>query len=166
MSGRIRHRSLLKSLVVGTTSGLLGTVAMTQFQNLWNQSSEKIKPDQNANAGSVQSEEDNEDSTMKVAGKIAQATGHRLSKPERKSAGLWVHYGFGAAVGGIFGLLKEIGPRRARRLNPVLAGAGYGTAVFLGAHEVAVPALKLSSSPFEEPVSDQVLEYLAHLIYG
>jgi uncharacterized membrane protein YagU involved in acid resistance len=57
-------------------------------------------------------------------------------------------------------------PKTVRQINPVLAGAAYGAAVFLTAHEIAVPALKLSSNPFKNPIPEQIAEFISHLIYG
>jgi uncharacterized membrane protein YagU involved in acid resistance len=48
----------------------------------------------------------------------------------------------------------------------VLAGAAFGTAVFVAAHEIAVPALRLSSNPLKEPIPEQIAEFVSHLIYG
>ena len=62
---------------------------------------------------------------------------------------------------------SEVARRQTvRRLNPVLAGAAFGTAVFVAAHEIAVPALKLSSNPLKEPIPEQIAEFVSHLIYG
>jgi uncharacterized membrane protein YagU involved in acid resistance len=107
-----------------------------------------------------------EDSTMKAAGKISREIGRPLSREERKKAGPWVHYAFGTAVGSVFGVAAEMKPETARRINPVFAGAVYGAAVFVAAHEIVVPALRLSSNPLKEPVPAQISEFLSHLIYG
>jgi hypothetical protein len=61
-------------------------------------------------------------------------------------------------------MIREMGPRSVRRMNPVLSGGTFGTAVFFGAHEVA--ALKLSSSPKDEPLADHVSHLISHMIYG
>lgn len=103
---------------------------------------------------------------MKAAGKISKEIGHSLSRQERKKAGPWVHYAFGTSVGAVFGLATELEPNSVRSINPVFAGAAYGTAVFLAAHEIALPALKLSSDPRKEPVPNQIAEFVSHLIYG
>ena len=150
---------------MGSLSGLVGTVLMTQFQNMWNKASQSAKPQQQEDK-SKQSEQEDEDSTMKTAGKIAEAAGHELSRDQRKKGGLWVHYGYGTIIGGIFGLIRESAPQSLRRVNPVLSGAGYGTAAFIGGHELAVPALKLSGNPLKVPPADQAAEFFAHLIYG
>jgi hypothetical protein len=84
-----RERHPFTGLIVGAISGFAGTVVMTQFQNIWNKFSEDIqKPrsEHDAKPG----EEQKEDSTMKVAGKISEEVGRPLSRDERKKAGPWV----------------------------------------------------------------------------
>jgi putative membrane protein len=164
MRSLYRKRNPLTGLIVGAISGLAGTVLMTQFQHAWNKISERIHP---STADETKpAKEQKEDSTMKAAGKISEESGHPLSREERKKAGPWVHYAFGTSVGAVFGLAAEAEPDSARRINPVFAGAAYGAIVFLAAHEIAVPALKLSSNPLKEPIQDQIAEFVSHLIYG
>jgi uncharacterized membrane protein YagU involved in acid resistance len=164
MASQRMRKSPIKGLIVGSLSGLVGTVLMTQFQILWKKTSEEVQPPKRK--AKAKRSEKKEDSTMKTAEKISNTAGYTLTRSERKKAGNWVHYSFGAAMGGIYGLVRETAPKPLRHMNPAISGAGYGTAVFLGAHEIAVPAFKLGSNPLKEPVPDQVSEYLAHLIYG
>ena len=42
----------------------------------------------------------------------------------------------------------------------------FGTAVWLGADEVAVPAFRLSKPPTEYPVSVHAYAFMSHLVYG
>ena len=163
MRSRHQERHPLTGLIVGAISGLAGTVVMTQFQNVWNKISEDMQPRTEHEAKPA---EQKEDSTMKVAGKISEEIGRPLSREERKKAGPWVHYAFGTSAGAVFGLVAEVQPDSVRGINPMLVGAAYGAAVFLAAHEVAVPALKLSSNPLKEPIPDQIAEFVSHLIYG
>jgi uncharacterized membrane protein YagU involved in acid resistance len=160
------QRSPVKGLILGSLSGLVGTILMTQFQILWKKASEQIPARKHNKPEGKEFEEEKEDSTMKTAEKISEAVGYRLSHAEKKKAGDWAHYSFGAAMGGIFGLLKETGPQSLRRLNPAIWGASYGSVIFVSAHEIVVPALKLGSNPLTEPLPDQVSEYFAHIIYG
>jgi putative membrane protein len=165
MRSRYHKRHPLEGLIVGAMSGLAGTVVMTQFQNVWNKISEKIqKPGTEDKA--KHAEEHKEDSTMKAAGKISEKIGHPLSREKRKKAGPLVHYAFGTSVGAVFGLAREVEPDSVHGMNPVFAGAAYGAAVFLAAHEIAVPALKLSSNPLKKPIQNQIAEFASHLIYG
>ena len=165
MRSRSRRKSPLRGMLAGSLSGLLGTILMTQFQLLWKKGAKELSPPKPKPQEEEKGKE-KEDSTIQTAKKISKAAGHDLSDAEKKRAGNIVHYSFGAAVGGIYGVLTETAPRRFRRMNPTVLGIGYGTAVFLGAHELAVPALNLGSNPLKEPVPDQISEYLAHLVYG
>ena len=166
MARRRMHKSPIKGVIVGSISGLAGTVLMTQFMSLWKKAAAETESRKKDTSQSKKKEEEREDSTIKTADKLAKAAGYELGKTEKKKAGNWVHYGFGIAMGAAYGLLKETAPRSVRRMNPGLSGASYGSLVFLGAHEIAVPALKLGSNPLKEPVADQVSEYLAHIVYG
>ena len=51
-------------------------------------------------------------------------------------------------------------------LNPVLAGVGYGGAVFVGADEFAVPSLGLSQAADKAPVSSHFYGLASHTVYG
>src|SRR5882724_304298 len=106
---RSRHQEWppLTGLIVGAISGLAGTVVMTQFQSVWNKISEDMhKPRTQHEAKPA--EEQEEDSTMKAAGKISEEIGRPLSPEERKKAGPWVHYAFGTSVGAVFALAAEV----------------------------------------------------------
>lgn len=103
---------------------------------------------------------------MKAAGKIAEATGHHLSCEQKKKAGPVVHYGFGTAMGGLYGLAYEFARRDIRSLHPGVGGSGYGTALFVGADEVAVPAFGLSQSASEAPFSSHLYGWASHLVFG
>jgi putative membrane protein len=76
-------------------------------------------------------------------------------------AGPALHYGFGALTGAVYGALAELVPAVTWG-----AGAPFGTAVWLGADEVTVPALGLSGPPWESPPSVHARALGAHLVYG
>ncbi len=160
----MRKRKLWKGLVAGSAAGLAGTVAMTQFQNLWSKASEKLKNNgsEQSSSGNGSGQED-EDATMKAAGKIAEVAGYHLSKKQEKKAGPIVHYAFGAGMGALYGTVGEVGPRKLRR-HDLLSGAGLGGVLFIGADEIAVPALGLSKKPTEAPLSSHVYALVSHLV--
>ena len=169
MRHRYQKRRPLTGLIVGAISGLAGTVVMTQFQHVWNEISEEMhkpRPEDEAKLAEKKKEEQKEDSTMKAAGKISEEIGRPLSREERRKAGPWVHYAFGTSVGAVFGVAAEMEADSVRQINPVFAGVAYGAAVFLAVHEIAVPALKLSSNPLKEPIPNQIAEFASHLVYG
>lgn len=98
-----RQRSIGKDLIAGVVGGMVGTIVMTQFQNAWSEASNALK--QNGPRQELQGkkqrqrEHENEDATMKAAGKIAQIVAHQLSHDEKKKFGPVVHYGFGTTKG-------------------------------------------------------------------
>jgi uncharacterized membrane protein YagU involved in acid resistance len=104
-----------------------------------------------------------EDATMKAADAIVSTVtgGRHLSFEEKQKSGPIVHYAFGALMGGIYGALAEYSPA---------ARAGFGTAfagaLFAGADLIAVPALNLSWSASDAPVSSLATPFAAHLVYG
>lgn len=156
------RRELWKGALAGAAAGLAGTVAMTQFQNLWGMASKKLNA-KRSNGNSSQAE--GEDATMKVAGKVAEAGGYHLDKGQKKKGGSWVHYGFGTAMGAVYGGIVEMGPRNLRR-HAFLSGLGFGSALFAGADEVAVPYLGLSQKPSQTPLSSHLYGLASHVVYG
>ena len=109
-----------------------------------------------------QKQEQGEDSTQIVADAISHTfTGHHLSKQQKKVGGPIVHYAFGGLMGGVYGGIAEYSPHSRAGL-----GTLFGSALFLGADEVAVPALKLGKPPTQQPASDQIGHWAAHLVYG
>jgi putative membrane protein len=178
--------SVWKGLVAGLAGGIAATVVMTQFQNGWQKASKALQAEKNGGSGKSNSQtqnksrkqsqnqsqsqskngQENEDATMKAAGKVASLAGYHLSFEEKKKVSPVVHYGFGATMGALYGVLHEMAPKSFRSLNPVLAGVGYGSALFVGADEIAVPSLGLSESPKKAPVSAHVYGLASHAVYG
>ena len=162
----MRKQELWKGLVAGSAAGLAGAIAMTQFQNVWSKAAEKVKANGSGKSSDGSGEEtEKEDATMKVAGKGAELAGYSLSHEEKKKAAPIVHYGFGTAMGALYGTLAELGPREVRR-HPVLCGMGFGSMLFAGADEAVVPAVGLSRKLSEVPASSHIYALASHLVYG
>jgi hypothetical protein len=132
--------------------------AEKQYRLARHESKEAIERDQQQKAGEAAQQED---STEKVARNIAEAAGKDLTQQDKKKAGQAVHYAFGTLMGAIYGVTAELVPE-------VTTGGGtaYGTLLFLGAHEVAVPAFQLSPSASETPATDHLQHWAAHVVYG
>ena len=151
---------LWKGVVAGAAGGLAASWVMNQFQAAWGRAQSRMENERQRQ--SHQRESNGEDATMKTAGKLAHALLHRdLSLEEERKLGPVIHYAFGAGMGAIYGAVAEIAPRATFG-----AGLPYGTAVFLGADEVAVPALGLSKPPKEYPASTHLYGLASHLVYG
>ena len=160
-----RRCSMWHGVAAGLVGGLVASWTMNQFQLILSKSSEKLneksEKSQQKEKGDAQGD-NGEDATMKAADKVwAGITGSPLSKRAKKTAGPIVHYLFGSVMGGIYGATAEY-------LPAVTFGEGalFGTLLFVGADEVAVPALGLSKFPTEYPVSSHASALAAHLVYG
>src|SRR5436305_2082530 len=100
------------------------------------------------------------DATMKTADAIVNTVtgGRHLSLEGKQKGGPIVHYGFGALMGALYGAAAEYAPA---------ARAGFGTvfasALFTGADIIAVPALHLSGSSSDAPVSSLASPFSAHI---
>jgi len=142
--------SVATSVIAGAIGGLAGAWMMNQFQALMQVASKPEKTEQG------------DDATVKTADAIStQVFHHELAKDEKKWAGPAVHYAFGTLTGAIYGALAETVP--ATRIG---YGTAYGTAVWLGADEIGVPAFGLSKPPEKTPMSQHVQALTAHLVYG
>ncbi len=161
---------LWKGLVAGGVAGFAASLVMTGCQKVWSEASGVVK---NAHGGKNNNpevkeptREEGEDATIKAATRLFSLAGRNLSPEEKPKAGSVVHYLFGTTMGALYGAAIEYAPRQFRRFHPAFLGAGYGSALFVGAHEVAVPSLRLAGKPTEEPLSDHVREWALHLAYG
>jgi uncharacterized membrane protein YagU involved in acid resistance len=163
----------VRGLLTGAVAGIAATLIMDQFLKLtsagqkafekqlkladgeseWQIAHEQTQQEQQA--------AQQEGSTEKVARKIAEASGTQLDNDRKKTAGQSVHYTFGTLMGIVYGVSAELLPE-------VTTGAGtaFGTLLFLGADEVAVPALQLAPPATETPATDHLQHWAAHVVYG
>ena len=159
--------SAWKGLVAGAAAGFLGTIAMTQFQNAWRKLSENKQAGDggpNQSSSRARHSEQNENATMKAAGKLARLAGRELTREQKGTASPFIHYGFGTAMGALYGMAIEAAPRNVRRQRFPLVGGLFGSALFLGADEIAVPAAGLSQGA-PSPAT-HLYGWLSHLVYG
>jgi putative membrane protein len=164
---RRNERSAWKGLLAGAAGGLAGTIVMTQFQNAWQKAAEKKRSGDMRGAERrerARASEEKEDATMKAAGKLARAAGRELTQEQKKQASPWVHYGFGTAMGALWGMAMETSPRGVRAQRVPFFGSLFGSALFLGADEMAVPALGLAEA--SESPSSHLYGWASHLVYG
>ncbi len=165
--------SIFRGIVTGVAAGVAATLIMDQFQKL-NTAGQKAAEKQlklaqgespwqiaHEQAQSEQQAAQQEGSTEIVARKAAAATGNQLAKEDKKKAGQAVHYTFGTLMGVVYCVTAELLPE-------VTTGAGtaFGTLLFLGADEVAVPAFQLAPAPNKTPATDHLQHWAAHVVYG
>jgi putative membrane protein len=170
---RRNERSAWKGLVAGAAGGFVGTMVMTQFQNAWRKAEKRGFGDisgreeskrRQDRAQSKKESEESENATMKAAGKLARLAGRELTREQRGTASPYIHYGFGTAMGALYGMAMETSPRALRQQRVPFFGSAFGSALFLGADELAVPAAGLTESA-ERP-SEHLYGWLSHVVYG
>lgn len=163
---------IIKGAVAGALAGLAAGYVMVLFQKGWSKAEKSLKgkDERNLDKGVPehrehkpgQHEEQGDDATIKTASAISETFfDHRLTEKEKKAAGPAVHYGFAAAVGALYGGLSEV--TDVTRLG---FGSAFGAALFVGADEIAVPALGLSDMPQEVAISKHVYGLVSHLVYS
>ncbi len=148
-----------RSTAAGALGGLAASFAMNQFQALVSAAAKAASP---PDSDKQESSSQDDDATVKTAKVIStKVFNHELTADEKKWAGPAVHYALGTTLGALYGGLAETFP-------VVTAGYGiaYGTAVWLGADEITVPALGLSPPASETPPSSHAKALAAHLVYG
>ncbi len=163
---RYNGNDVLKGLAAGLIGGLVASWTMTQFQALVTKVSEddeKARSKKSSGQGKKEGEsEGQDDATVKAATAISENVfDHKLTKSEKKIAGPAVHYTFGTLTGGIYGAAAEMLP-----LVSMGAGLPFGAIFWLTADEAAVPALGLSKSPTEYPLSTHAYALASHFVYG
>jgi putative membrane protein len=159
------EQNVAKGVAAGMIGGLVASWTMNQFQAAWSRAAANYRSHSaggRQDAREWQERGEGANATEIAAQKIAtQVMNRQLTREELAVAAPLVHYAFGAGMGGIYGGLAEVLP--AAR---VCAGAGYGTAVWIGGDEVAVPMLGLSDPDAEYPIELHAQAFASHIVYG
>jgi putative membrane protein len=163
-----------KHLFRGVLAGIGGGLAACWVMNLFLEGpGQKLQhslrtSEEERKAQAAQLEEEahgkaQEDATMKAADTLVRTAtgGRRLSWEGKRKGGPFVHYSFGALMGGIYGGAAEFSPAARRGF-----GTAFGTALFAGADMVAVPAFHLSPPNSEQTPAMLAPPFAAHLVYG
>jgi uncharacterized protein DUF1440 len=168
MSGGARGRgepNVAAGMFAGFVGGLAATWAMNRFQALWSKAVEGFHSRSAAgseDARDWQERHDGGNANELFAQAVATRTiDRRLTRDELKIAAPVVHFAFGSTTGALYGGLAEVMPS-AR----AFAGTAYGTAVWIGADEIAVPAFGLSKRNGEFPPEAHVQAFASHLVFG
>ncbi len=165
-----------KGLAAGVVGGLVASAVMNRFQALWGRLAEGVERSHGAQSlqhGSPHhgigrelqergGDAEEDDAAERLANAISVGvSGHELTESEKEKAGTALHYAYGTTMGGLYGAAAELMPG-------VTAGAGlpYGAFVWVTADEGVVPALGLSKSPSEYPLSIHAYALASHLVYG
>jgi len=163
---RASEPSVLRGVVTGAAAGIAATLIMDQFLKLTSAGQKavekKVKLAQGESPWQIAHEQVQQEQQAEiVARKIAKATGKTLDRDQKKAAGQAVHYIFGTLMGVVYSVSAELVPE-----VKTASGTAFGTLLFLGADEVAVPALQLAPAPTDTPAPDHLQHWAAHVVYG
>lgn len=159
--------------VAGLAAGAIASYVMNQYQAIEGKPVAVRKREAAEAASAAQSNSGGGPQKQSQAGgednapvAVAQAASrnlfeHELTGDEKPAAGAAVHYGYGAAVGGLYGGLAEVVPAVGLGL-----GIPYATLLWLLGDEIAVPALGLSKPPTEQTAGSHASSLAAHFVYG
>ncbi len=132
---------LLKGFAAGVIGGLLATAAKSM--------AEKVYPPR---------VEGQPEPPAVAAEKL---TGRPLDGDSKQFATETIHWVFGAAAGGFYGVLAELYP-----IVTAKSGATFGLTLMALTHEGALPALGLSDSPEDQSMREHSSEASTHIVYG
>jgi uncharacterized membrane protein YagU involved in acid resistance len=154
---------LLKGAFAGMVGGLVGTWVMSEYQRLWS----RVNRQEPQSAGGLHDardwQEKNEDRNANelAAQAVARHTlGRTLTERELETGAPLMHYAFGTALGIVYGLAAE---RAAWATSG--SGVGFGSAVWAGADEGAMPLIGWSR-PQQHPLESHLQSFTAHFVYG
>ena len=170
------NADVLKGFAAGVAGGIAASWVMNQFQSAWAKLQEGVEKPHGAQSlqdgspkhGVAQelekrgSEEEEDNAAVRAGNAVAEFVfDKKLTRKEKELAGAVAHYAMGAASGAIYGVAAEVTPAAT-------AGAGlpFGAAVWAIADEGLVPALGLSKSASEYPLSVHAYAFASHLVFG
>ena len=168
--------NVLKGLAAGVVGGLVASAVMNRFQALLSklvEGEERSHGAQSLQQGSPQrgvgrelqavgKDEEEDDATERLANAISVGVfDHELTKGAKDAAGTAFHYAMGTTSGALYGAVAEIMPA-------VKAGAGlpFGATVWLAVDEGIMPAIGLSKSATDYPLSIHAYALSSHLVFG
>lgn len=152
-------KTVSMNILAGAIGGAVASLAMNQFQALMSAAETQIAKQQ---GGNPEKSSGGDDATVRTAKAISgRVFDHNLTRREKKWAGPLVHYAFGTLAGALYGLMVETVPAAQTG-----RGTLYGSAVWLGADEVGVPAFGLTPPASKTPASGHAKALASHLVYG
>jgi hypothetical protein len=158
-------KDLAAGIAAGIAGGLIGSWAMNRTQALWSRAAEGFQSPSAAgseDARDWQERGEGANANELTAQFVAERTvGRPLRRRELAVAAPLVHYAFGATMGAIYGAMAEMAGG-----GTMGGGAAWGAAVWLGADEIAMPALGLARRDVDYPLEMHAQSLTAHLAYG
>jgi putative membrane protein len=136
-----RERSFLKGFLAGAIGGLIGAAAKA--------AGEAVYPPRT------------EGQIAAPAVLVNRMSSEPLTEQEEEVSVKVIHWGFGALVGGLYGVLAEYQPKVTGRL-----GLDFGMTLYGVTHVSALPLMGLTETPENQPVREHASELATHAVYG
>ena len=155
MKSENSEKNILKGIIAGAVGGLAAAFVMTQYQALTAKLTESDEPKKSK-------KNESEPANVKAAEMVSENIfDHKLKRAEKEPAGEAMHYLMGGVSGAIYGATAELSGA-----TTFAAGLPFGSAVWAIADDVVIPALGLSKSPTEYPLSTHAYALSSHWVYG
>ncbi|MGI4829093.1 MAG: DUF1440 domain-containing protein [Janthinobacterium lividum] len=160
-----RKKSILRGFVAGAAGGAMGTVALNFFQKGSIEATRAVE----ANVGNGETytkQQENlldtfEQAHVRTAETVASAVGTHIPPNSSETTALITEFAFGILCAGVYGALAEYVPA-------VTAGFGtvYGAALFTGASEAVLPAIKFVPPPTDRTPVQHLGGLAGNVVYG
>ncbi len=161
---RAHEADAVKGAVAGFIGGLVGTWAMSEYQGLWSKFVNGYEPQSAGGRHDARDwQEKNEDANANelAAQAVARETvGRELTEDELEVGAPLMHYAFGSTISAAYGVFSEHAPWASAG-----GGTGFGTLVWIGADEIAMPVIGWSQ-PRKYPLESHLQSLTAHLVFG
>jgi hypothetical protein len=157
----MRRKSPVRALLEGVVAGVVGA----GVQSLFFRATARIAPKPPKGLFTPpEPQQASENALETVARRLVEGVAQRgpLDERGKARAGELVHYGFGAAWGGLYGLVRASYPRA---WSPP-GVAGFSLAVWMLGDNLMLPAFKLAAPPQRYPIDTHAYAIAAHLAYG
>ena len=142
-----QHEALAIDLLVGAIAGAAATVAMTLAATAMHRR--------------LPASEQYPLPPRELTQQVVDVVLDDASEPGMVAATLVSHVGFGAVVGGLFGLL-----RLGRTSAPGCCGVLYGLGVWVASYLGWIPASQLLRPATDHPARRNILMLVAHVVWG
>jgi putative membrane protein len=159
-NGHPKARHLVRRMLAGAAGGLAAAFVISQFHARPSDlakkepASRRVTPEPEEGKPGAATEK-----TVDASSRIL--SGNHLKKQRRTFSSPIAHYAFGSVMGALYGAAVERSP-----MGGTGVGTFFGSALFVGANGIVVPALQHSQSTEEQSAKPVLVRWLLRMAYG
>lgn len=151
--------SPLAALCGGFAAGLVGCLAQDAFFAL----TKRLTPSATTDAfRPPEPQQADEFPTQTIARRVVEGLVQRGPLVRKERAGRFVHYAFGTAWGGVYGIIAGSVPS----LLTLKGGVVFGLLVWAVSDDILLPWFKVAAWPQHYPVKNHLYAMSAHAVFG